>query len=136
MYGIIPDKLATHGIGDNYLVQPANEARHEEPLFFRDNKAWHILDARILSDEGDSDEYIYRYLIDYGKRIIDEYGNVVVCCGAGQSRSNAIALGILIQAFNYNFYDAYELIREKVPIQQIMPEHIAKLKEIFNVTIP
>lgn len=140
MYEIIPDTLATTGIGDNYLVQPPGEARHEEILMHKDSeckkRGWVILDARIISDEGDSDEYFYRYLIDYGIRILKENRRLVVCCGAGRSRSNAIVLGILIQHFHYGFYEACELIRQRVLIQDIMPEHITKLKQIFNVTIP
>lgn len=136
MYEIISKVLATDGIGDNYLVQPPNEAVHEEPILYKDRGRWFQLDARILSDEGDSDDYVYEYLIDYGVRMIKKGLPLVVVCGAGQSRSNAIALGILVQNFHMDFYDAYELIREKVPIQWIHPDHISKLKKLFNVTLP
>lgn len=35
-----------------------------------------------------------------------------------------------------DFYDAYNLIREKVPIAQIEPSHMSKLKKLFNVGLP
>lgn len=148
MYEIIPGKLASHGIGDTKYPLPPNEAQHEDILTYEQHfefdyttdklpEEWRILDARIIDDEGNTDEYFYRYLIYYGVRMIKDKGwRVCVCCGAGQSRSNAIALGILVQHFNMDFYDAYELIREKVPIQWIMPDHISKLKKIFGVSLP
>lgn len=136
MYEIIKDRLATHGIGDDYIVQPPELTRTREIIFINGEGPWYILDARVLSDEGLSRNSLYEYLIETGCHMLMYYKPVVVCCGAGQSRSNAIALGILVQHFKMDFYDAYELIREKVPIQWILPDHIAKLKQIFNVTIP
>ena len=38
--------------------------------------------------------------------------------------------------YNMDFYDAYNLIREKVSIAQIEPCHISKLKKLFDVGIP
>jgi hypothetical protein len=35
-----------------------------------------------------------------------------------------------------DFYDALELIKEKVPISNIDPSHIVALKKMFNVTLP
>ena len=141
MYEIIPGKLASHGIGDNYLVQPKDEARHGDHITLN-NREWRIVDARTISDEGTSPVRDYAYLIDIGEGLLEwihtyelDMG-VVVCCGAGQSRSNAIAIGILVEHFKMDFYDAYELIREKVPIQWILPDHITKLKKLFNVTVP
>jgi predicted protein tyrosine phosphatase len=60
----------------------------------------------------------------------------LICCVAGISRSNAIALGILVKYFNMDFYEASELVKEKVPQANISPEHIEKLKKMFKVTLP
>lgn len=56
--------------------------------------------------------------------------------GAGQSRSPVIALGVLMKHNNMDFYDAYNLVREKVPVAQIEPGHIERLKKLFNVGLP
>jgi hypothetical protein len=48
----------------------------------------------------------------------------------------AIALGVLVKYFNMDFYKVLELIREKVPRANISPNHISKLKKLFNVTLP
>lgn len=37
---------------------------------------------------------------------------------------------------NMDFYDAYNLVREKVPVAQIEPGHIERLKKLFNVGLP
>jgi hypothetical protein len=38
--------------------------------------------------------------------------------------------------FHMDFYDAVDLIEEKVPICNIDPLHIIVLKKIFNLTLP
>ena len=144
MYEIIPNRLATHGIGDNNLVEPffnsstgiALHNKEGDEVTTENGDYWYILDARVISDEGISDILDYAYLIAYADHMLKGNEACVVCCGVGQSRSNAIALGILVHHFKMDFYEAYELIREKVPIQWIHPDHIAKLKKLFNVTLP
>jgi predicted protein tyrosine phosphatase len=59
----------------------------------------------------------------------------VICCGAGKSRSNAIALGVLVEN-GMDFYDALELVKARVPIRHIDPSHITALKRLFKVSIP
>ena len=44
------------------------------------------------------------------------------------SRSNAIALGVLIKHFHMDFFDAWKLIEQKVPICNIDLLHIIVLK--------
>lgn len=67
---------------------------------------------------------------------LEEHKKVVICCGAAQSRSPAIAIGVLMKRYDMDFYDACNLVREKVPIAQIEPCHISKLKKLFNVGLP
>lgn len=144
MYEIIPNKLSTHGIGDDYVVQPKDQTLTGLPFtseagdWIRANNGahWIIVDARVISDEGLSDISEYKDLIDAGDFILEGKGSCVICCGAGQSRSNAIALGILVKHFKMEFYSAWDLIKERVPIALIMPDHISKLKKLFNVTVP
>jgi len=35
-----------------------------------------------------------------------------------------------------DFYDAWELVRQRVPRANINPSHISKLKKLFGVTLP
>lgn len=136
MYEIIPDTLATHGIGDDYVVQPIEKRRTGEKIVFN-NKDWIIIDARVLSDEGLSSQDDYEWLIAWCRWYESALGHrICICCGAGQSRSNAIALGYLVYKFNMDFYGAWELVKKKVPICYIMPDHISMLKKIFGVTLP
>ena len=80
-----------------------------------------IVDVRTLIDGPNS-------LVDYELNMtraityleIDE--KVVVCCRLGISRSNAIALGVLVHYFKVDFNQAIELISSKVPICQKVVE--------------
>ena len=62
---------------------------------------------------------------------IDE--KVVVCCSHGMNRSNAIALGVLVQYFKMDFFKALELIQSRVPICTIISTNIVALTKLFNV---
>jgi protein-tyrosine phosphatase len=74
--------------------------------------------------------------IDLTLELIQKHGKAVICCVAGISSSNAIALGVLVKYFNMAFYEAHELIGKRVPIANINQSHISKLKTLLNVTIP
>lgn len=104
----------------------------EGPL---NNTDFWIVDVRDMLDESQPVE-IYKQKIDYAISCLDRHKKIVICCGAGQSRSNAIAIGVLVKKYNMDFYDAYNLVTEKVPIAQIEPSHIKKLKKLFNVSLP
>jgi hypothetical protein len=57
---------------------------------------------------------------------------VVICCRAGVSRSNAIALGVLVH-FKIGFSQALGLITSKIPICDILPPHISAICKLLNV---
>ena len=144
MYKIL-DNLATHGIAynhdNNYYLISKDSVSEEEILTFseatdEDGSKWLIIDARILSDYKVNDIQDYLALIDTCLLALNQNHRILVCCGAGISRSNAVALGVLVKHFKMDFYDAWELIKEKVPISNIDPLHIVALKKIFNVTLP
>jgi predicted protein tyrosine phosphatase len=141
----ILDNLATHGIAynhdNNYYIISKDSVSEEEILTFsettdEEGNKWLIIDARILSDYKVNDIQGYLALIDTCSLALNQNHSILVCCGAGISRSNAIALGVLVKHFKMDFYDAWELIKEKVPISNIDPLHIVALKKIFNVTLP
>ena len=60
----------------------------------------------------------------------------LIICDTGISRSNSIALGVLVEYYGINFYDAWDIIKEKIPISQINPPHIEFLKRKFGVMLP
>ena len=129
---IINDRLATDGIGEDVYPTPDNQLQT-----FKKINDWTILDVRCLNDEGLNTLDDYQERIDVGCNMMEFHPDMklVVCCGAGHSRSNAIALGILVKQ-GMDFWDAWELIKEKVPVSQIDPSHISALKKLFNVTLP
>jgi predicted protein tyrosine phosphatase len=141
----ILDNLATHGIAynhdNNYYLISKDSVSEEEILTFseatddEDGNKWLFIDARILSDYKVNDIQDCLSLIDTCSLALNQNHRVIVCCGAGISRSNAVALGVLVKHFKMDFYDAWELIKEKVPISNIDPLHIVALKKIFNVTL-
>ena len=145
MYKIL-DNLATHGLAydndyDRYHISKDSISEQEiltfsEKIDEEDGKKWLIIDARILSDYKVNDIENYLALIDAASHALDQNHSVVICCGAGISRSNAIALGVLMKHFHMDFYDAVDLIEEKVPICNIDPLHITVLQKIFDLTLP
>lgn len=125
----ITENIATHWLGETTYPATALDKGKLE------NADYWIVDVRDMLDEPQDIE-IYRKKIDYAVSCLEEHKKIVVCCGAGMSRSPAIALGVLTQKYNMDFYGAYNLVHEKVPIAEIEPCHINKLKKLFNVGLP
>jgi protein-tyrosine phosphatase len=129
MYKIL-DKLAVHGFNGDARITNLDTKYVDAEFGYIDG--FKIIDVRMLNDLGNKKQ-------DYDLNILrvtselDEGNSVVVCCEAGQSRSNAIALGVLVRYFKMDFYDACELIKEKVPISQVDPSHI---EIIENAIVP
>jgi protein-tyrosine phosphatase len=122
----IKDNLATHGLGEPGILKGYSECKQGLIDKFR------IVDVRTLIDGPNS-------LVDYELNItraisyleIDE--KVVICCRLGISRSNAIALGVLVHYFKIDFDQAVELISSKVPICNILPPHIMALQKLLSI---
>jgi predicted protein tyrosine phosphatase len=93
-----------------------------------------VADVRDLYDDDSNSLEDYEKKIDLAWELMRRYGRVVICCVAGISCSNAIALGVLVKHFDMDFYDAWTLVEDRVPIANINPSHISKLKRLFNVT--
>jgi predicted protein tyrosine phosphatase len=105
----ILNNLATHGItynhannnnNNNYYIISKDSVSEEEILTFseatdEDGNKWLIIDARILSDYKVNDIQDYLALIDTCSLALNQNHRILVCCGAGISRSNAVALGVL-----------------------------------------
>ena len=124
MYKIL-DNLATHSIGESvYPLEKYVDAQIGWIDGFR------IIDVRMLNDYEGNSNWDYKLNIARVTSYLECNVPVVICCDTGQSRSNAIALGVLVQRFKMGFYDAWELIKKKVPICNIDPSHIAALKKM------
>lgn len=91
-----------------------------------------ILDCRDLLDEA-NEHQAYIDKIHEAEELLKKHEKIVVCCGAGASRSPAIAIAILTKYCSMTFQQAYDLVHEKVPIAEIEPCHLNSLKRIFNV---
>lgn len=130
MYKIL-DNLATHSIGESvYPLKKYVDAQIGWIDGFR------IIDVRMLNDHEGNSDLDYKVNIARITSYLECNVPVVICCSAGQSRSNAIALGVLVQHFKMGFYDAWELVKKKVPICNIELSHIAALKKMFKVKLP
>lgn len=127
----ITEYLATSAIGENYYPMPKELLQTGKML-----EDWTILDVRDLLDERNPIQAYEKKLFEAANLIQITADKIVVCCGAGQSRSNAIALGILTGYYGMDFYEAWELVKDKVPICLIDPSHIRALKKIFKITLP
>ncbi len=126
----INDNLATHGIGEIIHPLPDNLSRTGQVL---EGTEFVILDCRDMND-GYNPLPIYDKKIRKGVELLDVYGKVVICCGAGISRSNAIAIGLLVEYFGLPFDLAEEIVKETVPIAQPEPHLLTGLKKYFGVT--
>jgi protein-tyrosine phosphatase len=133
MFKIVENKLATEGIHE-FTIYELNDVDHETEGIA--NIVWPVSDVRDLDDDDSNSLEDYEKKIDLAWELIEKQGRVVICCVAGISRSNAIALGVLVKYFDMDFYDAWELVRQRVPRANINPSHISKLKKLFGVTLP
>ena len=99
------------------------------------NKSWAVADVRDLYNDGSNALQDYEKMIDKAYALMQQHDRVVICCVAGMSRSNAIALGVLVKYFKMDFDEAWDLIRKNVPDSDIKPGHILQLKKLFNITL-
>ena len=56
-------------------------------------------DTRDLYDDGSSALQDYMKMIGKAYALMQQHDRVVICCVAGMSRSNAVALGVLVKYF-------------------------------------
>lgn len=125
----INESLATHGLGETtYPATKLEEGKLAETDFW-------IVDVRDMLDEPQAID-VYQRKIDYAISCLEKHGKIVICCGAGMSRSPSIAIGVLIKKYGMNFYDAYNLVHDTTPVAEIEPCHISKLKKMFKVGPP
>jgi hypothetical protein len=143
LYEIIKGKLATTSMPENGPLDqhegwgPNNKTTNKQIV---NGRVWTIVDARIISEQGEDHHnrypLLHNYLMANACHILHTGYRCLIICDTGISRSNSIALGVLVEYYGINFYDALDLIKEKVPISQINPPHIEFLKRKFGVMLP
>lgn len=72
-----------------------------------------IVDVRDMVDKKGNSKQLILEKINTAIQLIKEKNRVVICCDYGLSRSNAIAIGVLVKYYGYNFEEAVKLIIKK-----------------------
>jgi hypothetical protein len=130
MYKIL-ENLATHGLGEPGELKNYIDCQ----IGFIDD--FRIIDVRILPEftAPSSLSELKLNLIRVTSYL--ELGDkVAICCSRGMNRSNALALGVLVQHFKMDFFKAWDLIQTRVPICNIISANIVALTKLFNVKYP
>ena len=111
-------RLATYGLG----IWQYNKDKIGE---------FKILDVRKLRDDDSNSLEDYKRLIDEGCQMLDKHRKVVIGCLAGISRSNAIAMGILMQKYGLSFEEAFDVVSDRIKNCLIEPSHLEALKALY-----
>ena len=129
MYKIL-ENLATDGLGEPSELSSYVDCETGLIDDFR------IIDVRVLPefDTPSPSEYKLNIMRVISYLGIDE--KVVVCCSHGMNRSNAIAVGVLVQYFKMDFFKALELVQSRVPVCTIISTNIVALTKLFKVKFP
>jgi len=129
MYKIL-ENLATDGLG-----QPSELSAYVKcEIDFIDD--YRIVDVRVLRELDTPSSSEYKLNIMRVARYLELGEKVVVCCSHGMNRSNAIALGVLVQYFKMDFFKTWELIESRVPVCTIIYTNIVALAKLFKVKFP
>jgi len=91
-------------ITDNLATIPKSEV---------DENIYKIIDVRDMVDKKGNPARLILEKIDAAIKLIKAKYKVVICCDYGLSRSNAIAVGILVKHFSYNFEEAVKFVLKK-----------------------
>ena len=97
---------------------------------------YRIIDVRVLSEFDTPSSFEYKLNIMRVASYLELGEKVVICCSHGMNRSNAIALGVLVQYFKMDFFKAWELIQSRVPVCTIISINIVALTKLFKVKFP
>jgi len=124
MFNILTN-LATHGIGKPGIIERYVNCE----IGFIDD--FRIIDVRTLIDGENvpSDNLLNIVRVTSYLELGEK---VVICCRVGASRSNAIAVGVLVRYFKMDFCKAMELVISKVPICNILQPHSMALQKLFK----
>jgi UDP-glucuronate decarboxylase len=73
-----------------------------------------VLDVRDLVDKSGNDTAYINVKIEEGLKILAAGSKVIVCCDYGMSRSNSIAIGIIVKQSGMDFSSVVSMVKEKV----------------------
>ncbi len=124
---IITDWLATHGL-DWQFDGSLPEDMILQPDASGIINGYKVFDIRTKLMDAPTDLHVYRRLVIEASEILKAHGKVVVCCSAGISRSNAIAIALLMKRSGMNFRDAFNIVKFKVPIANPLPCHLGQIQ--------
>ena len=122
---IITRYLATPGLEWQFDNPDADILEPDENGFM---EGFAVLDLREAMVDGPNHPSIYQKLVDEAIALIQKHSKVVICCSAGISRSNSIAIGVLMKWQQMDFHRAFELVIEKVPIANPKACHLECIK--------
>jgi len=97
-------------------------------------EGWMVLSVRDLRDGLENPLKICKK-IDYACAFLSLGAKIMIKCYAGISRSNSIAMGILVEYFNMEWLEALSLVLTNVPRAQINHEFEYSVKTalcLFN----
>jgi len=114
----ITKNLATSGFGEPEQKKVKNKTL--------------VIVTDLVDGAGNSEEK-FKSKVDQIDKAHKKGKKVIVVCGSGISRSNAVALAYLVK-HGMDFDDARELIRKKVPVQNIDYGLLDLVKEIYSKT--
>ena len=83
-----------------------------------------------LADGKQENKGQFKSKVNHVGKLIKDGNKVIVMCVGGMSRSNAVALAYLVKN-GMEFNEAWDLIRDKVPIAQINMDLIDFVKENY-----
>ena len=126
----INDFLATHGLEAQWGSDITNDMIAKPD---KDGKidGFKVFDIREKMLDARNPLEVYQELTEEAITMIKQYGKIVICCRAGISRSNAIAISVLINHFDMSLPQALVLVREKVPIANPLPCHIEGIERLY-----
>jgi protein-tyrosine phosphatase len=111
----ITETLATSGFGE-----PDQKKVRNKTL---------VIVTDLIDGAGNNKEK-FKSKVDQIEKAHKKGKNVIVVCGSGISRSNAVAMSYLIRT-GMTFDDAWDLIRDKVPVQNIDLGLLDTIKELM-----
>jgi hypothetical protein len=128
---LILDNVVTHGIGEPGIVGHYVDCQ----IVFIDD--FRIIKVRVLlnGEDNNNNNHLSEYILNIVRvtSYLEIGEKVVICSCASASRSNSIALGVLVLYFKIDFYRARDLVRSKVPRCNILHFHIIPLKKLLEV---
>lgn len=106
----------------NWLTQYIGTASYIEGYRYCEEYGFTCLDVRDLVDKRGNTQQSIRVKIEDGIKLLGQGNKIVVCCDYGMSRSNSIAIGIIVKYENRSFENVVEDVVKIVGKDAIKPE--------------